>query len=283
MKKGDLVIDISQHNGYVNFGNLKSKGIEGVIIRLGWIGNKNNHTLDTYFETYYQESKKYNIPVGMYVYSYVKSYNNMVIACNWIKEKIKGKSFELPLFIDMEDSSTISSGKDDLTNQAIYFNRFFSSQGYTTGTYANLNWFKNYLDISKLVDWKIWCAQYNSTLTLNWKCDLWQYSSSGKFEGVTTSRVDCNKVMCDCNIPSPEPEQPKNTEGAFVDMKIYKNGSTPEPVYSDTSLQNKIGSLDPYEQCDCLGIFNNRPLVKYKVNRTSNYKCGFVKWLGGVR
>lgn len=34
MKKGDLVIDISQHNGYVNFSNLKSKGISGVIIRL---------------------------------------------------------------------------------------------------------------------------------------------------------------------------------------------------------------------------------------------------------
>ena len=283
MKKGDLVIDISQHNGYVNFVNLKSKGIEGVIIRLGWIGNKNNHTLDTYFETYYQEAKKYNIPVGIYVYSYVKSYNNMVLACNWIKEKIKGKSFELPLFIDMEDSSTVSSGKDDLTNQAIYFNKFFSTQGYTTGTYANLNWFKNYLDISKLVDWKIWCAQYNSTLTLNWKCDLWQYTSNGKFEGITTSRVDCNKVMCDCNVPSVEPEKPSNESEVFVNMKIYKNGSTPEIVYSDTSLQNRIGSLDRYEKCDCLGIFNNRPLVKYKVNGTSNFKCGFVKWLGGVR
>lgn len=287
MKKGDLVIDISQHNGYVNFSNLKAKGIEGVIIRLGWIGNKNNHTLDTYFETYYQEAKKYGIPVGMYVYSYVKSYNNMVIACNWIKEKIQGKSFELPLFIDMEDSSTIASGKEDLTNQAIYFNRFFSTQGYTTGTYANLNWFTNYLDISRLVDWKIWCAQYNSSLTLKWKCDLWQYTSSGKLEGVTTSRVDMNKVMCDCNIPEPipeptTPEKPKESE-VFVDMKIYQNGSTPEPVYSDTALKNKIGSLDPRERCDCLGIFNSRPLVKYKVNGTSNYKCGFVKWLGGVR
>ncbi len=290
MKKGDLIIDISEHNGYVNFSNLKSKGIEGVIIRLGWIGNKNNHTLDTYFETYYSEAKKYNIPVGMYVYSYVKSYNNMVIACNWIKEKIKGKSFELPLFIDMEDSSTISSGKNDLTNQAIYFNQFFTSQGYTTGTYANLNWFTNFLDISKLVDWKIWCAQYNSVLTLKWKCDLWQYTSNGKFEGITTSRVDCNKVMCDCNIPEPTtPEQPKESE-VFVDMKIYKNGSTPEKVYQDTNLSKLIGSLDPYEQCDCLGIFENKALVKYKINgsynektKKWNYKCGFVKWLGGVK
>lgn len=251
-------------------------------MRLGWIGNKNNHTLDTYFETYYNNAKANGIPVGIYIYSYVKNYNNMVIACNWIKEKIKGKSFELPIFIDMEDSSTIGSGKTDLTNQAIYFNEFFTSQGYATGTYANLNWFNNYLDISKLVNWKIWCAQYNSRLTLKWKCDLWQYTSNGSFSGVTTSRVDCNKVMCECseaNIPEP----PKNESEVFVDMKIYQNGSTPEPIYADTSLRNKIGSLDPYEKCDCLGIFENRPLVKYKVNGTSIYKCGFAKWLGGVR
>lgn len=282
MQKGDLIIDISQHNGYVDFSKFKNHNIKGAIIRLGWIGNKNNHTMDTYFETYYNNAKANGIPVGIYIYSYVKSYNNMVIACNWIKEKIKGKSFELPLFIDMEDSSTIGSGKEDLTNQAIYFNKFFTSGGYTTGTYANLNWFNNYLDISKLVDWKIWCAQYNSKLTLKWKCDLWQYTSSGIFSGVTSSRVDCNKVMCDCqNVPTPEP--PKKESEVFVDMKVYQNGSTPEPIYADTALKNKIGSLDPYEKCDCLGIFNNRPLVKYKVNGTSYYKCGFAKWLGGVR
>lgn len=283
MQKGDLIIDISQHNGYVDFSKLKNHNIKGAILRLGWIGNKNNHTLDTYFETYYQNAKANGIPVGIYIYSYVKSYNNMVTACNWIKEKIKGKSFELPLFLDMEDSSTIGSGKTDLTNQAIYFNKFFSSQGYTTGTYANLNWFNNYLDISKLVDWKIWCAQYNSRLTLKWKCDLWQYTSSGIFSGVTSSRVDCNKVMCDCNVPEPLPNNPINESEVYVDMKIYQNGSTPEPIYADTALKNKIGSLDPYEKCDCLGIFNNRPLVKYKVNGTSYYKCGFAKWLGGVR
>ena len=45
----------------------------------------------------------------------------------------------------------------------------------------------------------------------------------------------------------------------------------------------KIVSLDQREQCDCLGIFNNRPIVIYRVNGTNNYKTGFAKWLGGVR
>lgn len=37
MQKGSLIIDISQHNGYVDFSKLKSNGVEGVILRLGWI------------------------------------------------------------------------------------------------------------------------------------------------------------------------------------------------------------------------------------------------------
>ena len=138
------------------------------------------------------------------------------------------------------------------------------------------------LDISKLVSYKIWCAQYNSALTLKWKCDLWQYTSSGRLDGVTVSRVDLNKVMCNCE-PAVAGESKSDERGAFVNMKIYKNGSTPEIVYSDTSLQNRIGCLDRYEQCECLGIFENRPLVKYRVNGTNNFKCGFVKWLGGVK
>ena len=66
-------------------------------------------------------------------------------------------------------------------------------------------------------------------------------------------------------------------------MKKYKNGSTKETVYADTSLTKVIGSLSAHEECDCFGIFNNRAMVRYNVSGTSNYKIGFCKWLGGVR
>ena len=66
-------------------------------------------------------------------------------------------------------------------------------------------------------------------------------------------------------------------------MKVYYNGSTIENVYSDTNLTNKIGYLNPREACDCLGIYNNRAIVRYKVDGKDNYKIGFVEWLGGVK
>ena len=53
--------------------------------------------------------------------------------------------------------------------------------------------------------------------------------------------------------------------------------------YGDTACTKKIGSLNPREECDCFGIFNNRAMVRYQVNGSSVYKMGFCKWLGGVK
>lgn len=63
--------------------------------------------------------------------------------------------------------------------------------------------------------------------------------------------------------------------------KTYKNGSTAETVYADTDKQTKIGSLDPNEKCTCLAKIDGMYLVLYKINGTSNYKCGFVAYSGG--
>lgn len=63
----------------------------------------------------------------------------------------------------------------------------------------------------------------------------------------------------------------------------YKNGSTSETVYSDSACTNKIGSLNPREECECLGIKDGRAMVLYKVNGSTTHKIGFVSWLGGVK
>ena len=72
-------------------------------------------------------------------------------------------------------------------------------------------------------------------------------------------------------------------KGSDEPVRRYKNGSTKETIYADTNLTKVIGSLSPYEECDCFGIFNNRPMVRYKIDGTSNYKIGFAKWTGGVK
>ena len=68
----------------------------------------------------------------------------------------------------------------------------------------------------------------------------------------------------------------ENIKGEFDMPKIYKNGSTIENVFADTNLTKKTGSLNKWEVCDCFGIFNGAPMVRYEVGNTGNYKIGFA-------
>lgn len=72
-------------------------------------------------------------------------------------------------------------------------------------------------------------------------------------------------------------------KGEDEEVRVYQNGSTKEIVYSDTDCKIKLGSLSPYEKCDCFGVFNGKAMVRYQVGSTGNYKIGFVEWLGGVK
>lgn len=69
----------------------------------------------------------------------------------------------------------------------------------------------------------------------------------------------------------------------FEVAKTYRNGSTSETVYADTSKNMRIGSLNPYESCECLGKINNMYIVRYKIDGTSHYKVGVVEYSGGVK
>ena len=128
------------------------------------------------------------------------------------------------------------------------------------------------------------CKRYN--LTVN---DIWRhYDVTGKdcpryyvqnpAEWITFKNKVAEKIG-DTTTNNAEPVY----EGSDEPVRKYKNGSTKAIIYSDTNLTKVVGSLSPYEVCDCFGIFNNRPMVRYKVDGTNNYKIGFAKWTGGVK
>ena len=92
-----------------------------------------------------------------------------------------------------------------------------------------------------------------------------------------------NKIREHLEIQTTPVEQIENKGGDLEMARQYINGSTPEPVYADTDLTKKIGSLNPREVAEYLSIDNDRPLVRYKVDGRNRYKCGYVKWKGGAK
>lgn len=190
-------IDVSQHQGNISWDSVKGN-IDFAILRLGWIGNKENHTLDTQFERNYSECKRLGIPVGVYIYNYCNSEETAKSGANWALQKLSGKSLELPVYLDMEDSSISSLGKDKLTNICIAFNRVIENAGLWAGVYANANWYNNYLNKDTIkTKYTTWIAHYtNENNKYEGEYDVWQNSSSGKINGISGD-VDTNYMYRD--------------------------------------------------------------------------------------
>lgn len=190
-------IDVSQHQGEINWDKIKSQ-INFAILRLGWIGNKENHTLDTQFERNYSECKRLGIPVGVYVYCYSNCEETAKSGANWAIEKLKGKSLELPVYIDMEDNSIAGQGKDVLTNICVAFNNIIEASGRWAGVYANRNWYDNFLNKDEIKRrYTTWIATYVDAVDkYKGEYDIWQNSSKGRIDGIAGC-VDTNYMYRD--------------------------------------------------------------------------------------
>lgn len=174
-------IDVSQHNGTIDWEKVKSQ-IDFAILRIGWIGNKENHTIDTQFERNYNECKRLGIEVGAYVYNYCENSDTAKSGAKWCLKQLQNKEFELPIFLDMEDKQIENLSKDELTNIIYSFNYEIEKQGYRQGVYANLNWFKNKLDTEVIKKRSFtWIAHYvNSKNKYENEYNMWQNSSKRK-------------------------------------------------------------------------------------------------------
>ena len=190
-------IDVSQHQGVINWDAVKGK-IDFAILRLGWIGNHNNHTLDTQFERNYSECTRLGIPVGVYVYCYSSSEAAAKSGANWAIQKLSGKKLQLPVYIDMEDSSIAGVGKAGLTNVCIAFNSTIEAAGLWAGVYANANWFNNYLNKEEIKKrYTTWIAHYTSGEDrYKGEYDIWQNSRIGKISGIV-GNIDTNYMYRD--------------------------------------------------------------------------------------
>ena len=204
-------IDVSEWQGKVDWKKVKAAGVNYAVLRAGF--GREASQIDAEFERNYKNAKASGVELGVYWYSYADSVadaQNEAKACLAV---LKGKSFELPVFFDMEDSSQTGFGKATLTAMATKFCDIVKKSGYKTGVYANLNWFSNYLDYAALKKkYYIWLAQYHTEPQLD--CDMWQYTSSGKVNGVQ-GNTDMNIIYSSELVNAPSEEKPEETAESF--------------------------------------------------------------------
>lgn len=184
-------IDVSYCQTGVDYTKVKNSGIDAVIIRAGF--GKEIYQKDSEFETHYRNAKKAGLAVGVYWYSYAysvaeaKQEAKVCLAC------IRGKTLELPVYYDLEESGQTRLGMSALTNIAIAFCDAIKASGYRAGVYSNLNWLNNYLDYEKLRNkYSIWLAQWSSSPSK--ACDIWQNADNGRINGIN-GNVDTDVII----------------------------------------------------------------------------------------
>lgn len=182
-------IDVSEHNGNINWAKVAKSDVDYAIIRVGY-GDNYTYQDDTYFKKNVQGCIDNKIPFGVYIYSYAVNTSMAKSEANHVLRLINGLKLDFPVYFDMEDNSQLN-GTNRATRGAIAktFCNTITAKGYKVGIYANLNWWNNYLTDKAFNNskWYKWVAQYNSQCDYKGTYQMWQSTSSGVIDGVSSA------------------------------------------------------------------------------------------------
>ena len=203
-------IDVSKYNYPIDWEKVKAAGVQFAILRVSSYKNmKNPNTIykDPYFESFYKGAKAVGLPVGCYFYSQCENEVQAKKEANFVLECIKGKKFEYPIWIDVENIHTLkNTTKTQLTNAVITAMDILEKAGYYTGIYTGKYILRDELNDSKLNKYDKWIAQYSSKCTYTGKYNMWQfggevnYLKNKKIPGIGSDVADQN--YCYVDYPS---------------------------------------------------------------------------------
>lgn len=177
------LIDISEHNGLVDFEAVKDAGW-GVIVRLGY-GDDDYSQDDRYVQRNLDECDRLGIPYGTYIYSYATNIQQARSEARHALRLLNGRRPSLPCYFDSEEPGTEWAAAE-CANE---FVNTIEQHGYDSGVYASLSWWLSYLPMDGSLG-STWVANWG-TSSPGMDCDIWQYTSDEVGPGCN-GRTDCN-------------------------------------------------------------------------------------------
>lgn len=180
MKKG---IDVSQYQGTIDYNKVKTSGIDFVIIRAGY--GKYVKQKDPCFDMNYNNAKKAGLNVGVYWYSYADSEADARLEAKACLDVIKNKTFEYPIFFDLEESKQFAKGSAFCNSLVKAFCSELEKAGYFAGLYISRSPLQQYISKDIATKYALWIAEYASKCNYAGSYGMWQYSSSGKVSGIS--------------------------------------------------------------------------------------------------
>lgn len=177
-----LGVDISRHDGEVNWKKLKKDGIEFVILRCGFRGYQSGKLkADENFQVNIKGALAAGLDVGVYIFSQADSEKEALEEAALCIEQIKGHKITLPIFYDPEIIRDDPARSDNIsgeqfTKNAVAFCEAIKKEGFVPGVYSNMLWEAYEFDMSKIKDYVIWYADYEEQPQSPYKFEFWQYA-----------------------------------------------------------------------------------------------------------
>lgn len=224
-------VDVSQHNGTVDFKKVRASGIDFVFVRVGYTGYTKSKFIMNYDADYkanITNALKAGLEVGVYWYSQAVNVSEAKQEANKLISAIKDYDITLPVVMDYEFADT-SSGRLDsaklsksaMTGNALAFLGEISKAGYDGCLYANASFLTDNLNANQISsEYKIWLAHYTTNTSYKGDFEFWQYSENGKVNGIE-GKADVNFWYF-------------NDDAVELRPYIYTGRAiTPKPVVSD--------------------------------------------------
>ena len=188
-------IDVSKFQGNIDWNAVKADGITFAIIRCGYRGYGTGALVeDSTYRKNIQGAINAGLKVGVYFYSQAINEAEAVEEASMVLSLVSGYSLPLGVYYDTESvaggrANAISA--NERTACAVAFCETIRNAGYKAGVYSYASWFYNALNFANISKYNTWIAQYRDTLSFNYKYNIWQYTGSGRVNGISTA-VDMN-------------------------------------------------------------------------------------------
>ena len=200
-------IDVSTSQGDIDWEKVWASCVKFVFIRLGYRGYESGLLVkDDRFEDNIRGALQNGIAVGVYFVTQAISVEEAVEEAQFVMENIRPYNVTWPIVLDIEDAASATARTAELSQQArtdhaIAFCETVKEAGYTPMLYCNIRWFIEKLDITRITDYDKCFAQYSRKPFFPYAFQVWQYSSTGRIDGIE-GNVDYNISFVDYgNLP----------------------------------------------------------------------------------
>ncbi len=196
-----LGVDVSEHQGYVDWQALKDSGFEFAFIRLGYrgYGQEGRICLDREFHRNIQNAQTAGFDVGVYFFAQAVNEEEALEEANFVLQNQEGYTLQHPVVYDPEsilddEARTDNVSGEQFTKNTEVFCSAVADAGYDPMIYANMLWEAFELDLEELSEYPLWYADYEPVPQTPYHFRFWQYTNQGQVPGIT-GNTDLNIEM----------------------------------------------------------------------------------------